>query len=141
MASHIERRKFLATLGGAAASLAGSPFAVARQAAMPVIGFVNAGPTKVDPHIAAIGPTQLRKGLRERRDAKLRRRIVFVEPDEHADAAHALGLRARRERPSRRRAAERGQQFSSFDVACHVTLRLGSFMQWRDDITLPSRGL
>ena len=43
MASHIERRKFLATLGGAAASLAGSPFAVARQAAMPVIGFVNAG--------------------------------------------------------------------------------------------------
>ena len=33
-------------------------------------------------------------------------------------------LRARRERPSRR-AAERGQEFSSFDVACHVTLRLG----------------
>ena len=46
MASHIERRKFLATLGGAAASLAGSPFAVARQAAMPVIGFVNAGSAK-----------------------------------------------------------------------------------------------
>jgi hypothetical protein len=28
-----------------------------------------------------------------------------------------------------------------FDVACHVTLRWGSFMQWRDDTTLPSRGL
>src|SRR5262249_52044691 len=47
MASHIERRKFLATLlSGAAASLAGSPFAVARQAAMPLIGFVNAGSAK-----------------------------------------------------------------------------------------------
>src|SRR5262245_64442799 len=33
-------------------------------------------------------------------------------------------LRTRRERP-RRRAAERGQEFSSFDAACHVTLRLG----------------
>src|SRR5215471_2060461 len=47
MASYIRRRKFLATLlGGVAASLAGSPFALARQAAMPVIGFVNAGSAK-----------------------------------------------------------------------------------------------
>jgi hypothetical protein len=34
-------------------------------------------------------------------------------------------LRARRERP-RGRAAERGKEFSSSDVACHVTLRLGA---------------
>ena len=47
MASYIRRRKFLATLlGGVAASLAGSPFALAWQAAMPVIGFVNAGSAK-----------------------------------------------------------------------------------------------
>jgi hypothetical protein len=38
---------------------------------------------------------------------------------------YVMLLRMRGARPSRRRAAERGQEFSSSDVTCHVTLRLG----------------
>ena len=51
---------------------------------------VIAAKTKVYPHVAAIGPTQARKRLRERRDARLI--IVFVAPHDHADAPHPLGL-------------------------------------------------
>jgi hypothetical protein len=69
------------------------------------MGALTGTPTKVHAHVAAIGPTQARKRLRERRIASLPFRIVFVKPHEHADAPHArVLLRACRERPCRRAA-------------------------------------
>jgi hypothetical protein len=53
---------------------------------------VIAAPTKVYPHVAAVGPTRVRKCLSERRVATLPFRIVFVGPHEHADPPHAAAL-------------------------------------------------
>jgi hypothetical protein len=53
---------------------------------------VSASRPNIDPRVAAIGPTQARKGLRERRIATLLLRIVFVARHEHADAPHAVAL-------------------------------------------------
>jgi hypothetical protein len=74
---------------------------------------ITLGRPKVHLHVAAIGPTQARKRLRERSDPSLLHGIVFVDRHEHADAAHALDLlRARRERPCRR-TAEKGDELAS----------------------------
>ena len=71
---------------------------------------VSAGPTKVHPHVAAIGPTQAGERLRERSNASLRHGVVFVARHEHADAPHAVALlRPRREGPYRRAAEERDE--------------------------------
>jgi hypothetical protein len=71
---------------------------------------VTAAPPKVHPHLAAIGPAQARKRLRERGDERLRQGIVFVARHEHADAPHAVALlRPRREGPYRRAAEERDE--------------------------------
>jgi putative ABC transport system substrate-binding protein len=59
MASHIERRKFLATLGGAA--LAWPLAARAQQAAMPAVGFLNALGQNDRPNL----PAAFRRGLGE----------------------------------------------------------------------------
>jgi hypothetical protein len=76
---------------------------------------IIAVPSQLDPHVAAIGPTQVRKRLRERGEAGLIHGIVFVEPQEHADAPHAVALLClRRERP-RRRAAEEGDELAPPD--------------------------
>ena len=80
---------------------------------------VIAGPPKVDPHVAAFGPTQARKRLRERRDLSLCHGIVFVARLEHADAPYAVALlRPQRERPRRSHGAEEGEEVAS---SHHVT--------------------
>jgi hypothetical protein len=83
---------------------------------------VIAVPPKVHPHVAAIGPAQARKRLRERRNESLRQRIVFVERHEHADAPHPPALlRPRRERPCCR-AAERSDEFAPSKANAHQPL-------------------
>ena len=60
MASHIERRKFLATLGGVAAAW---PLAArAQQPAMPVIGIIHSGLPETEPGSRMIA---FRQGLNE----------------------------------------------------------------------------
>jgi hypothetical protein len=67
---------------------------------------VTAAPTNVHPRVAAIGQTRVRKRLSERREASLLHGIVFVTPNEHADAPVAL-LRPRPKGPRHRAAEER----------------------------------
>ena len=75
-------------------------------------GGIGRGPAGVDPHVAADGPAQLRQPLQERPDAGLKFRIVRGCGQEHADAPHPLALlRARRERPRRRRATQNTEKF------------------------------
>jgi hypothetical protein len=50
---------------------------------------VTAAPPRVHSHVAATGPAQVRKRLRERRVDELPPWIVFVERHEHADAPGA----------------------------------------------------
>ena len=74
-------------------------------------------PSGIDPHVAPIGPAQLLQPLQERRDAGLIFRIVRGCGHKHADAPHPLGLlRARRERPRRRRAAEKRDELAPLHV-------------------------
>jgi putative ABC transport system substrate-binding protein len=62
MASHIKRRKFLATLGGAAAASASWPLtARAQQPAMPVVGFLSG----LSPADRTRFVTTFRQGIRE----------------------------------------------------------------------------
>jgi hypothetical protein len=83
---------------------------------------VSASITKVHPHVAAIGPTQVRKRLRKRRDPGLRHGIVFVVRVEHADAPYAVALlRPRRQRPYGR-AADSSDEFAPSKANAHLAL-------------------
>src|SRR5262249_54343379 len=80
-------------------------------------------PAVIDRRILTFDVTAFLEALVEyfNRIGGLGGRPAAQEPDHR----HGRLLRARRERPRRRPAAKRGQEFSSSDVACHVTLQLG----------------
>src|SRR5262249_37490211 len=66
------------------------------------------------PHVAALGPPQQRQPLLERPHAGLIFRIVRGGGQQHADAPHHVGLlRARRQRPRYRRAAEKRDELAA----------------------------
>src|SRR5262249_19685615 len=74
---------------------------------------VAGAPTHVDPHIAAFGPAELGKMPREFREQRLTFWIGRGKIHEHADPPNLIGpLRVRRERPCRRRAAEKRDKFA-----------------------------
>ena len=76
-------------------------------------------PADLDPHVAAVGPSQLRQTLQKRREAGLCVPIVGVRvrgrANKHADAAHPLRLLlcTCRERPRGRRAAEQRDELAA----------------------------
>src|SRR5262249_32955820 len=86
-------------------------------------------PTGVDVNVAALCPPEFLKLLSERLDMRLSFQVVLGIAHQHPDAPHPVGLlRARRERPRSRRAAECGQQFPPSDGDCHTPLpREGAF--------------
>jgi hypothetical protein len=81
------------------------------------------GPTVFDREVFALGIASLFEALTEcAQQVRVRVERCAVEEPDHR---HRWLLRARRERPRGRSAEKRGQEFSSLDVACHATLRLG----------------
>ena len=71
------------------------------------------GPAIVDPHVLPDDPAQLLQHVQERRHADLHFRIVCDLGREHANPPHAVALlRARPERPSGYRAAEKRDEIA-----------------------------
>jgi hypothetical protein len=95
---------------------------------------VRAAPTKVDPHIAAVGPTQARKRLSERGNVSLPQGIGFVVGHEHADAPHAVALLGARRECPRRSGAEPGDEVAPSKANAHLPL------PWRKPIEAEYHG-
>src|SRR5262249_32499182 len=95
-----------------------------REGSIPI--GVTASPTNIHSHVAAIGPTQVRKRSCERREAKRCLGMMLAARHDHADAPHAVALlRPRGQRPRCCRAAKRDYEFSPSDMNRHATLPRG----------------
>src|SRR5262249_22812334 len=95
-------------------------------------------PVVLDRHVLAFDVAGFVEAFAERSDIAYG--VLGRPAIDEADYRRWL-LRPRRERPRGRHAAERGQEFSSSEVACHVTLRLGVIHAMEDDTALPSPSL
>src|SRR6516162_401043 len=73
-----------------------------------------ASPAGLDVHIAPDRPTRLLQALQKCPMARLSERIVGSRVSEHTDAPHPLLLRARRQRPRGRGAAEQRDEIATF---------------------------
>src|SRR5215471_15896430 len=88
---------------------------------------VARGPVIVRLDVASCRPTQALQRLAERRNARLCLRIALGKAHQHADAPHALALlRARRERPSGRRAADERHELAAFHHSITSSARASS---------------
>src|SRR5262245_55888119 len=88
---------------------------------------VARGPTDVDLQVATLAPTELLKSLAKCCQSAQRLLVIVSPRQQHADPPHALGLlRARRERPRHRRAAEQRDELAPPQVD-HATTS-----QWAD---------
>src|SRR5271170_6438692 len=87
---------------------------------------VTASPAVIDLEIAALAPTKLVETLPKYLNARTCVRVVLGGRHQHANSAHPLALRPRRERPRGNCAAERGYELPSCDADCHRTLQWGS---------------
>ena len=97
---------------------------------------VGSGPARVDPDIAALRPPELLEFLPERRGNRPSfRRVLGKVAHQHPDASHALFLlRPRRERPTRPRAGEKGDELPPLHLLLletyyPISVRLGLGLQ------------
>src|SRR5215510_13771677 len=75
---------------------------------------IGCGKAIINPHIVAVGPAQLLQSLLECREAYLDVLIVRGQAREHPDPPHPLPLlRARHDRPSRRRTAKQRDELAA----------------------------
>src|SRR5262245_22842401 len=91
------------------------------------VAFIGGSPAGVDPHIATDAPAQLLQPLQERPDTGLKFHIVRSGGQDYADEPHPLGLlRAHRERPRCRRAAEQRNELAPPDHSITSSARVSN---------------